>query len=130
MNIIKYISVRNFINVTAFYIRRKISEFFCIGKFIHQRLTSDIHYIHGMAEYIIRFPNKRGPCPWSSVRDQSGTDVTERVNKFAGPSHNFHGIATTPTTLGFTSLEFELRLSDDETHCHTIMFQSNDVIKF
>lgn len=65
-----------------------------------------INYSHGFQTYKILTPRKRGPCKFNQVLDQHGIDVTEKIKQFSGPSHNFHGIPTTPEMLGYSKLIF------------------------
>lgn len=65
-----------------------------------------INYVHGFQTYKILAPRRRGPCQFDRVVDQDGNDVTAAVKQFAGPSHNFHGIPTTPEMIGYRSLAF------------------------
>lgn len=72
----------------------------------------DLVYYDGPTRYTIRFPKKRGPCSFSQVTttyDSVETDVTEEIRRFAGPSHNFHGIPTTPYMLDYPNLTFVYR---------------------
>jgi hypothetical protein len=81
--------------------------------------TAKIHnlvYYDGPSRYSIRSPKKRGPCTFSqvttirnSVAGGEKEDVTEKIREFAGPSHNFHGIPTTPDMLDFSNLTFVYR---------------------
>lgn len=90
----------------------------------------NLDYYDGSTKYSVRFPKKRGPCPFSKVeyvkeeciRDSDGVtsvayiiDVTEKIRKFAGPCHNFHGIETTPKMLGYKSLTFYFRTDNEVT---------------
>ncbi len=57
-------------------------------------------YYVGSRRYKIHFPKKRGPRNIVSVRTND-TCITEEVFEAMGPSHNFHGIETTPELLGY-----------------------------
>lgn len=86
-------------------------------------------YYVGTKKYTVVFQRIRGPCPFSKVlRVQKPVgmpdDVTEKIKEFAGPSHNFHGIPTTPEMLGESALLFHLRSGSVRR------FEYNDVIKF
>lgn len=78
-----------------------------------------INYYHGFRYYKIRTPRVRGPCKFDKVFDQCDNDVTEKIKQYAGPSHNFHGIPTTPGMLGYSSLKFD-----------ELVFKSDDIIIF
>jgi hypothetical protein len=69
-----------------------------------------IHYAHNCHNYKIIAPRKRGPCRFQQLLgaraggDGTFEDVTAEVKVVMGPSHNFHGIPTTPKMLGLTKL--------------------------
>lgn len=87
----------------------------------------DIVYYDGPTRYVARFPKQRGPCPFSSASvtqivargiynsdpditmTNSSSEIINRVREFAGPSHNFHGIPTTPRMLGYENLTLNYR---------------------
>lgn len=94
----------------------------------------DLTYFDGPSKYVIRFTKTRGPCPFSHVTyvqentNSAGKtylvdkEVTETIRKFAGPSHNFYGIPTTPGLLDFPNLTFHYRNKTKST------FQKDDLI--
>jgi len=94
----------------------------------------DLTYFEGSTKYTLRFTKLRGPCPFSHVTtttylaidDWSGDvvekDVTENIRRFAGPSHNFYGIPTTPKLLEYPNLTFHFRKGS------SVRFESDDVI--
>jgi hypothetical protein len=90
----------------------------------------DLIYFDGIHKYIVRFPKHRGPSKYQRIftttEGEGGIrqDVTHVIKEYAGPSHNFHGIVTTPHTLGYKNLTFVLN-SEEERH-----FGENDVILF
>lgn len=55
-------------------------------------------------EYKMIFKKKRGPPSILSF-EHEGKDVTEEIVKYMGPSNNFYGIPTTPSMLGFDTLD-------------------------
>src|SRR5271170_1579635 len=55
-----------------------------------------LNYRDGSQEYTIIFPRVRGPAKFTHVVSLSQEIVTDSIKRFAGPSHNFHGIPTTP----------------------------------
>jgi hypothetical protein len=79
------------------------------------RRSYDITYYDGVKKYIVHFPKKRGACKISKIYDQDGNDVTPIVLTYMGPSHNFHGIPTSPEMLGYESLDV-LTIND---HMHS-----------
>lgn len=64
----------------------------------------DLHYYSGTTRHTIRFPANRGPRSFSRVYDSDQNDVTSKILEFAGVSHNFHSVPTTPRMLGYSSL--------------------------
>ena len=99
-------------------------------------------YYDGETKYSVRFPKKRGPCPFfrvehvrkESIREVEPdsfficastqiTDLTEEIRKFAGPCHNFHGIQTTPKMLGYDSLTFYFRTGN------VVTFTAREIIE-
>lgn len=59
-------------------------------------------YDVGDHQYTIHFPKHRGARKITGVKDLEGdADITEIIYKAMGPSHNFHGIPTTPALLGY-----------------------------
>jgi len=82
-----------------------------------------ITYTHGFESYKILTPRRRGPCKFNRVTDQDGNDATESIKQFAGPSHNFHGIPTTPKMLGYTRLTFFNGIDDSQK-----TFEESEVI--
>ena len=101
-----------YLHLTA---KTKTAQYFDNGVLSSTRAskTYDLSYHVGEKKYIVRFPKKLGMCSFSKVYD-GDVDVTENVKKFAGPSHNFHGIATTPMMLGYDNgLRFIYRTQEE-----------------
>ena len=88
---------------------------------IHNNQISLLNYRDGSQDYTIIFPRVRGPAKFSHVISQDDV-VTDNIKKVAGPSHNFHGIPTTPGMLGYHILIFHYRNGD------TRLFGRNDII--
>ncbi len=85
----------------------------------------DLTYFEGSTKYTLRFVKLRGPCPFSHVttdKDGEEKDVTENIRGYAGPSHNFYGIPTTPKLLEHPNLTFHFRKGSP------VRFESDDVI--
>jgi hypothetical protein len=90
----------------------------------HNNRISLLDYRDGSQEYTIAFPRVRGPAKFTHVVGSTSSApgqgpgaegnevVTDIIKKFAGPSHNFHGIPTTPSMLGFQFLTFHYRNGD------------------
>jgi hypothetical protein len=108
-------------------VRGYISRIFSSGLLIrHKELAYiDLIYHDGLNTYTVRSPKQRRPKPFATVKNQDGIDVTNEVNKFIGPSHNFHGIPTTPCMLGYSQLHFQNAQTDE-----TRTFNLNDSIIF
>jgi hypothetical protein len=62
-----------------------------------------VTYYDGDNKYNIRFPKNRGIRQIIKVTS-SGKDITKEILQFMGPSHNFHGINTSPQLLGYEDL--------------------------
>lgn len=69
-----------------------------------------INYVYNHRTYSVLTYSKRGPRPFSRIEDENGEDVTNDVARYLGPSYNFHGIPTSPSMLGYESLEFVCHL--------------------
>ena len=82
---------------------------FELGKVVVGRGYTDIIYWDEDQRFVIRCPQKRGPKKYFHIRDANGDVVMAEVEKYIGPSHNFHGIPTTPKMLGYKSHEFSMR---------------------
>ncbi len=81
-------------------------------------------YYQGARRFQVYFPKKRGPRKIISVHTQDGKTITEEVFEAMGPSHNFHGVPTTPELLGYPGgLKITYRNE------HTIHCLKTDVIK-
>lgn len=120
-------TVTSAVGITALsgWIKTKLARItsYCKGltHFYWQRPNEDIeihhkHYIlnyqHGFDKYKVLFPRRRGPCKFEKILDENGVDVTSEITPFMGPSHNFHGIPTTPCMLGHSELTFILNDGD------------------
>ena len=67
----------------------------------------EVPYYDGSRRYVLRFAKRRGASNMLQVHDSSTeppTDITELLLRYAGPSHNFCGVATTPRMLGLTTI--------------------------
>ena len=74
----------------------------------------EITYNDGDRKYQIRFPKHRGVRQIIRVETtEEPKDITDDILKLLGPSHNFHGIPTTPELLGYDSLKIYYR---NDTH--------------
>ena len=118
LSLIKYVSYRDIIDFALFRARVLAASKLNTGHLDHQKHVVDLTFYDGTFKYVIRFPRKRGPCPFNRVftRSRNGTiiDVTDRIREFAGPCHNFYGIPTTPNMLGYVVLSFCLIGDDGE----------------
>jgi hypothetical protein len=71
-----------------------------------------IHYPYGVNWYTIIVPRKRGPYRITEIYGFTYSDpeeqltITKSINKIMGPSHNFHGIPTSPKMLGYKKIIF------------------------
>lgn len=117
------VSPADLVDLCFFKARNYLSRRFEIGWLVYDgRGFYDLSYFEGVTPYKVRFPRKRGPRSFSS--STSGEkDVTGDILTFAGPSHNFHGIPTTPKLLGLDSLT--LVFSEDRS----ITFEKDEVIR-
>lgn len=119
-------SWRTITDFCIFKARIKITSHFETGLLQQGPSTCNLVYYDGATRYSVRFPKKRGPCTFSQVTTSNASgeekDVTEQIREFGGPSHNFHGIPTTPGRLDFENLTFTYRNGTVRT------FQKDDVI--
>lgn len=84
----------------------------------------EVVYSDGPIEYRLRFYRKKGPTPLRSAHDENDVDITETLSMYAGPSHNFHNIPTTPKLLGYQRINVVLKGNIPKCFCE------NDVIVF
>lgn len=127
-------SWRTIIDLCIYKARLLASEHLETGLLSSSSTEHNLVYYDGPLKYSVRFPKKRGPCPYGLITttgnrqgrfqsmDQTPFDVTEEVRVFAGPSHNFHGIPTTPKMLGYQNLTFHFRSGS------VVTFDIGDVI--
>lgn len=74
-----------------------------------------IEYPYGVSWYKIVVPRRRGPSKIAEICNEWGRDVKEEILPFMGPSHNFHGLAVTPSQLGYNELTFTDLVGDKRT---------------
>jgi hypothetical protein len=93
-----------------------------IGRDLHE-----LTYKYNNNMYKIRIPKRHAP---SDIEYISGTtpngtewECDDEIRAFMGPSHNFHGIPTTPKMLGYSVLVFEHVDGRSET------YGENEIIK-
>ena len=107
------LSYATFFEFIQFKLRQYAAKHLESGLLIVKKDTYELIYYNDSIKYVVVFPKKRGPCPFSEVIMYSNenliVDVTEKVRMYAGPSHNFHGIQTTPAMLGLEDLKFNFR---------------------
>jgi len=106
-----------------FKMKQKCLEYMDCGTITHNDGYSQVVYYEADKKFIVRIPKatRRGPSMISKIFDENGTDVTSEVITFMGPSHNFHGITTTPHLLGYEKLSFQMLRG-------LKVFEKNDVI--
>ena len=117
LSLVKYLSYKDIIDFALFRARVLAASKLRTGHVEHHRGVVDLTFYDGTFKYVIRFPRKRGPCPFHRVYAGTATtllDVTDRIREFAGPCHNFYGIHTTPSMLGYDNLTFCLIGDDGE----------------
>lgn len=123
LEVYKNASWQTMVELLVFKIRDKLSLHFESGLLIRKpKNLYDLIYYDGTNRYVVRFPKVRGPSKILQVLDEKHIDVTDKIKEYGGPSHNFHGIPTTPEMLGYTSLAF---IGLDGT---TMDFRSGDII--
>lgn len=118
-------SWKTMVEFCTFKIRLVLSRHFETGFLSGTPQNHSLVYYDGSKRYTIRFPKKRGPCTFSQVIFNDGDkaiDVTEKIREFSGPSHNFHGVHTTPKMLDYSNLTFTYRTG------HVIAYGEDDVI--
>jgi hypothetical protein len=117
----KYISV----NLFASIVKSKLRPYFIdegIGVVIRNDRICKVSYEDAGRIYDIVFPVKRGPSNISRIEDGNGNDVTEEVRRVMGVGNNFHGIATTPTMIGYETIII-VKMNGD-----IFRYENNDVI--
>ena len=115
--ILGYLSYRNIIDFALFRARLAAAAKLKTGHLEKGVTTTDLTFYDGTFKYVVRFNRRRGPCPFSNVSTTLGGsayDITDRIREFAGPSHNFYGIPTTPNMLGYENLTFRIRGDDGD----------------
>jgi hypothetical protein len=65
---------------------------------------------------------RRGPCPILQISNENTEDITDSILPYLGPSYNWHGINTTPKTLGHKTIIFECSNGDEK------IFNDNDLL--
>lgn len=101
-------------------------------KFIEMHHTHYIiHYLYGLTWYKIMIPRERSPMIIEDILDCNGDSVKDEILPFMGPGHNFHGITTTPGSLGHDHLTFTfLDLNSDNLAADSLTrcFERDDPI--
>lgn len=123
--IYRYLSIVTIFEFIRFRLRQIASRNLEIGLLKVKNNVYELTYYNDSLKYIAVWPKRRGPCPFSQVMANNLfliDDVTEQVRMYAGPSHNFHGIQTTPFMLGYEDLIFTLR------NGKTLYFRGTDFI--
>lgn len=64
-----------------------------------------LNFYDGTNLFSMVIPRQRGPR-WYTHVTCNDQNVTKKIHQYAGPCHNFYGIATTPNMLGYPSLTF------------------------
>jgi len=82
-------------------LRSWVSHKLNLGNLEVQSGVCILTYHDGARRFQVYFPKKRGPRNIVSVHTQCEKCVTKEVFEAMGPSHNFHGIVTTPRMLGY-----------------------------
>ena len=82
-----------------------------------------LEYTFSDQTYLLLLNKKSGPKTFMQVIDDNNNDVTNLINKFAGPGCDFHNSQITPAILGCCELTFNL------TNGNSISFEKNDIIK-
>lgn len=97
-------------------------NYFSTGLLIKQNKKCYISYYDGVTKYTVVFEPKRGPCQFCQVLNDENEDVTNKIREYAGPSHNFHNVKTSPSLLGYISLTFYMRNGEVK------IFRENEII--
>ncbi len=127
----KLIFVASTILLKSAIVKRRISSFLLVMfdsdvmlvKYKTSMNHIDIDYELNGREYTIRIPQKRKlVLPVTTTFLHNGRDVTRTVKQFLGPSHNFHGIVTTPALLGYDSLATRYVSGNED------QFESDDIL--
>src|SRR5271156_7173052 len=88
------------------YIRKAQILFLVVWYSAGRLRKNEVVYVDdsGRKFSVLTFPSKSGRPFLKAVAD-GVSDVTSRIKQVAGPRRDFHGIKTTPSLLGFESLE-------------------------
>ena len=111
-SILRYFSYKDIIDFALFRARLFAASKLNTGHLERRKNTVDLTFYDGTFRYVIRFPKKRGPCPFGRVYTNNTIDVTPEIKEFAGPCYNFYGIPTTPDMLGYLNLSFTMTTED------------------
>jgi hypothetical protein len=124
MELYRNVTLSILVEYAIFRFRNYITERLETGLLQRQKKTHfDLVYYDGPNKYIVRFPKVRGPTRMSQAISESGDDITEILRQYIGPSHNFHGIPTTPALLGFRQIKIIFK---DETG---EVFEQDQILK-
>jgi hypothetical protein len=122
--IYKYLSWANLVDFIVFNARSFAARKLETGLLVKKQDIYEITFFDGPLKYKIRFKKVRGPSKICKILDSDINDVTEVIRCYAGPSHDFYKIPTTPGMLGYDGLIF-----------HTILgrkyeFDKDEIIVF
>jgi len=90
-------------------VRTWLVEKFDLGSLIVGKKYCTLTYFHGDRKFRVKFPKKRGPRSITLIETLDDKNVTKEVIEMMGPSHNFHGISTSPLLLGYNGLKITYR---------------------
>jgi len=107
--IVRYVDAAMIADYVTLRARLLASRYLESGLLISHDKRYELVYYNGVHRFRVTFPKKRGPKRVVAVVDQTGNDVTHAIFEYMGPSHNFHGIPTSPALLGYEALAFNIR---------------------
>lgn len=122
--IYKYLSWTNLVDFIVYNARSFAARKLETGLLVKKRNLYEITFFDGPLKYKIMFKKIRGPSKIYRVLDSWNNDVTEVIKWYAGPSHDFYKIPTSPGMLGYDSLTFYT------FHDHEYKFDKNENIIF
>jgi len=126
LNLVRHIDSKMIRDYIIFKLRLTMTKYLESGLLSSSTSHYELIYFSGTQKYRILFPKKRGPKSVTKVVthcDIITKDVTCHILECMGPSHNFHGISTTPFLLGYKNLTFILRNGTE------LIFTDKELIK-
>ena len=118
------LSFKTLTDLCIFKLRIWVAKKLEIGLLISSKGKYELIYYDGDMRYKVVFPKNRKIRQISQVENVLGEDITPEILEMMGPSHNFHGISSSPGLLGWKDgLNVKYRSGEE------IFYGYNDIIK-